>query len=571
MIKLKYILGGLLLFSYVCTAQQHYFGDSHLVETKLISLPINNAGILADVQIDTIQGGRYKDKIFLFSGGFAMSGYSGDIMWTNAVMSSFRVQDYLPGKVGNSPQDPKNKIYRVRLIDEPFGESWHEWKDAVSLGADFWDGDKDGEFNPVDKNNNGKWDIDEDRPDFIGHEMVWCVYNDGVDPWLRRFNDVNPQMIDIQQSVFVFNDNSIMQNSVFIRYRIINRNPEVEEMDSVYFGIWTDPDIGEYYDDLVGCDTILNIGYTYGNKFDSIFTIPPAFFTALLQGPTVSIPGETFIDNNENGFFDLNTDPSMSTAYNIKGIKGKEIIFGSKNLHPSSFTHFFQLHPSPTDPNTKEEWRRLLKGYDKFGTLINPCTWSFGDVYNIDCASVNPFFYYSGDPTVPYGWINNTPVDQRMLLSTGPFKLKKNEPQDIIVGYIVVRGASALESVSRGKKIVKYITAEFKRNFSIAIDYGIDSMETVTAPAYDFRLYQNYPNPFNPNTVIRYSIKKDSKVKLKIYNSIGQEIAFLVNEFKTEGEYEVEFIPPPGLPSGIYLAKLQAGISYRYIKMIYMK
>ena len=51
----------------------------------------------------------------------------------------------------------------------------------------------------------------------------------------------------------------------------------------------------------------------------------------------------------------------------------------------------------------------------------------------------------------------------------------------------------------------------------------------------NYALYQNYPNPFNPNTIIEYSIPENSFVSLKIYNVLGKEIAFLVNEEKNIG------------------------------------
>ncbi|RLC48567.1 MAG: hypothetical protein DRH57_01940, partial [Candidatus Cloacimonadota bacterium] len=52
-------------------------------------------------------------------------------------------------------------------------------------------------------------------------------------------------------------------------------------------------------------------------------------------------------------------------------------------------------------------------------------------------------------------------------------------------------------------------------------------------------LYQNYPNPFNPNTTIQYSIPKDSKVELKIYNIKGELVKTIVNERKSIGYHKV--------------------------------
>jgi len=86
----------------------------------------------------------------------------------------------------------------------------------------------------------------------------------------------------------------------------------------------------------------------------------------------------------------------------------------------------------------------------------------------------------------------------------------------------------------------------------------------------EYKLEQNYPNPFNPTTTIKYSIPKESFVSLKIYNLIGEEVATLVNEEKTIGNYKIEF-DATGLPSGIYFYRLQAGSFVDTKKMIIVK
>ena len=70
-----------------------------------------------------------------------------------------------------------------------------------------------------------------------------------------------------------------------------------------------------------------------------------------------------------------------------------------------------------------------------------------------------------------------------------------------------------------------------------------------------FNLYQNYPNPFNPATTIKYSVPSESKITLKIYNSIGEEIKVLVNKIVAAGEHNVTF-DAANLPSGVYLYRI---------------
>jgi len=86
----------------------------------------------------------------------------------------------------------------------------------------------------------------------------------------------------------------------------------------------------------------------------------------------------------------------------------------------------------------------------------------------------------------------------------------------------------------------------------------------------NYSLYQNYPNPFNPSTLIKYDIKKDGFVSLKVYNILGKEVASLVNEEKCAGRYEVEF-NGSNLGSGIYYYRLQAGEYSETKKMLLLK
>lgn len=73
---------------------------------------------------------------------------------------------------------------------------------------------------------------------------------------------------------------------------------------------------------------------------------------------------------------------------------------------------------------------------------------------------------------------------------------------------------------------------------------------------HEYDLDQNYPNPFNPNTIIKYQLPNKGFVTLKVYDILGNEIATLVNEEKSQGSYEVNFTAS-SLASGVYIYKLQ--------------
>jgi hypothetical protein len=79
--------------------------------------------------------------------------------------------------------------------------------------------------------------------------------------------------------------------------------------------------------------------------------------------------------------------------------------------------------------------------------------------------------------------------------------------------------------------------------------------DAATAPT-DFSLSQNYPNPFNPSTKIRYSLPEESRVKITVYNSLGEMVKIMTNETAQRGWYETTF-DATAIPSGIYFAKIE--------------
>jgi len=95
-------------------------------------------------------------------------------------------------------------------------------------------------------------------------------------------------------------------------------------------------------------------------------------------------------------------------------------------------------------------------------------------------------------------------------------------------------------------------------------------IETTTTIPETFSLAQNYPNPFNPSTTINYSVPQAGKVKLAVYNLVGQELAVLVNGEVSSGMHQAEF-NAKSLPSGAYFYKLRSENSASIKKMLLLK
>lgn len=96
---------------------------------------------------------------------------------------------------------------------------------------------------------------------------------------------------------------------------------------------------------------------------------------------------------------------------------------------------------------------------------------------------------------------------------------------------------------------------------------GVDDEEFL---ADQFELKQNYPNPFNPSTKIKFVVPYTSFVSIKVYDVIGNEVATLVNEVKSAGNYDVEF-SAENLPSGTYVYQLITGGFIQSKKMTLLK
>ncbi len=86
----------------------------------------------------------------------------------------------------------------------------------------------------------------------------------------------------------------------------------------------------------------------------------------------------------------------------------------------------------------------------------------------------------------------------------------------------------------------------------------------------NFYLSQNYPNPFNPSTKISWQSPVGNWQTLKIYDVLGNEVATLIDEYKSAGNYEAEF-NASNLTSGIYFYQLKAGSFVGTKKMLLLK
>jgi hypothetical protein len=159
--------------------------------------------------------------------------------------------------------------------------------------------------------------------------------------------------------------------------------------------------------------------------------------------------------------------------------------------------------------------------------------------------------------------------------STKIYKFVYSSDMIVLIDSLIVDGGLVKFMKFDGSIYSVIFQNPYDYGFSRLIIYKIKNKATSVGPKNkeipsNFKIYQNYPNPFNPTTTISYDLPERVKVKLSIYNLLGQEVATLIEGEQEPGRYDVKF-DASGLPSGVYFYRLEAGNFIEQKKMILIK
>ncbi|MBI4417377.1 MAG: hypothetical protein HY563_01280, partial [Ignavibacteriales bacterium] len=206
-----------------------------------------------------------------------------------------------------------------------YDTDWKDW--PVASGAPF-----------IDRNNNSVFDatpafsatftVDslvsqgKDEPGVAGADLnlpagqvIWTVYNDLSPSLVNGFSGSLPMGIEIQKTTWGYKASGEIGSLYFQRIKMINKggvvvNPTTGALgtlhyDSVFVCQWSDPDLGDFGDDIVGCDTVLNIGYVYNGQgrdveYQKFGLKPPSVGYDFLAGPVIDGGDSAVVDLNLN-------------------------------------------------------------------------------------------------------------------------------------------------------------------------------------------------------------------------------------------------------------------------------
>ena len=445
--------------------------------------------------------------------------------------------EYYPGYTDNNgtPHGANYPFYRIyRLSYGIIDSDRTNWPNALlgnsSQGAPVYYDDQTHTWKPLD---------------FADQTMFYCYTDSYAESHGVGSGSTAPLNADIKQINFAFDEPGAMGNIIYSYFTLINKNtlPWI----NTYFTIWTDDDIGIATDDLVGCDTLLDMGYTYnGTNHDGIYgDAPPAVAFDFIKGPMVYTA-----NNNDTSFICYGKNKRTKVGYKQSGMSVFNWYFGG------------------ADPRNYVETYRLMSGlHPRPGVGGDPGLEIINHVTNLPTH-----FYYSGDPVSSTGWIQTGPNDQRFTMSVGPFNMNPGDTQTIVVAQIIARGTSNINSIAVLRQYTQIARDNYKNCFA-NVPISIENLSNEVPVR--FSLEQNYPNPFNPTTKIKFSIPSLGQrhafdVHLIIYDILGREVAIPINQQMKPGHYEVEW-DGSNFASGVYFYKLEAGSFVETKKMVLIK
>jgi hypothetical protein len=383
--------------------------DLQRIDINNINMVVKNTGSFA---YDTESGGaglefpKGTGKTAVFAAGLWMGALVGsDVRVSVSEYSDDYKPGGAPGGVPDNPNLPEHKVYKLnRVYLDASGNVDVATRDAVL--ADYTAGAVPHGAPAVTVLSDGSLSI-------IGDQMLWSVYNDfgkGVEANAASSN--NSLGVEIQQTTFAFSRQGPLGNTVFMRYRIINRGTAT--LTNAYVSQWSDPDLGGAVDDLVGCDTTLSVGFVYNatNNDEQYGAQSPAVGYDFLQGPRVGA--------------------------NVLGLAS------------------FNAYPNGGGPQDSVETYNYMKGLNGDGTpLIDPIT-----------GQPTPF-NVSGDPVTGTGFLDSAPSDRRLMLSSGPFTMAPGDTQEVVVGIVVAQGTSRTGSIALMKCFDEEVQRAYDANFDL--------------------------------------------------------------------------------------------------------
>ncbi len=340
----------------------------------------------------------------------------------------------------------------VQAILDDYEYCWNNW--PIAHGAPYIDRNGNGVYDPppadfhVDSliatgfDEPGVAGIDPNSP---AHQVIFAVWNhlnlEKATSWFKS----RPTGMELQGTIWGYKRNDALGKIFFKRVRFINKGGVDLDaagtkgtfyIDSCYVCQWVDPDLGAMGDDVIGCDTVLNMGFVYNGaavdpRYRDFGLPPPSGGYDFLQGPALPSPGDVAV-------FDLKYKQDF------------------KNLGMSGFSYFSAGSPYSDPPRTSYStndlrWWKMLRG---FAPLDGP-----DQRYAFPPGVEEGPYPLAGDPVAGTGHLDGqgedysfVPGDRRFMTISGPWTMAPGDTQEVVIAGVFGIGSDRISSVS----VMKY-------------------------------------------------------------------------------------------------------------------
>lgn len=405
--------------------------------------------------------------------------------------------------------------------------------------APFIDVDGDSIYNPMSG----------DYPLIRGEQCIYFIIND-----VRSHGETGGEALglEIHGMAYEFYDpeNLPMSNTVFFSYKIFNRSSH--SYHDTYVGLFTDFDIGNPWDDYVGCD--VNRGAYYGyngdsidetsNEYEGYGNFIPAQGIVILGGPLMDANG---VD-----------DPKGQCDEGINGVGFSDGTVDNERYGMKKFLYFESSLGVQGDPQEAMEYYGYLKSIWKDGTAMeyggngHISSGAYGPAADFMFPGLtDPCFWGTGgeEPYGPIDWTEvsagNEPGDRRGLSVMGPFTFEPGTMERIDIAYVSAFPEGDNSAVETLMEYIDVVKGEYY------LDPTYFGYQWLGVEDKEIEISANkliaYPNPVTNILTFDYT-GEDLVANYRVMDIMGKVI--LTGEFRKTDSQTLDLTK---LKSGLYI------------------